>query len=100
MSTSELIVYENKMKANLDIRKCDILVFTSPKNFDAYIVSHHITDEKLIAIGQTTSKYIEDITNLNVPYCVNPSEQSLYALLVEQLKLLDWIYIYEGLKAP
>lgn len=89
MSILELVVYENKKKTNLNIQKCDILVFTSPKNFEAYIACHELTDEKVIAIGQTTSTFIERQTDLIVPYCENPSEQNLLSLVKDQLEIKD-----------
>lgn len=57
-----LVVYRNSPIANFDIPVCDILLFTSPANAQNYYRHYPILPEqKVIAIGPTTARALNDL---------------------------------------
>lgn len=69
-ATIPLPVYRNTVKHNITVEPADIVVFTSPLNANGYLQSNIILPEqKLIAIGRTTQKYLQDkgFTNVLIP---------------------------------
>lgn len=85
-----LAIYNNKIKEGASIDKlniptCDVIVLTSPLNAEAWFAIQPFTNEKIIAIGSTTASKIESIVGNKVPYCQNPSEEDLFALVNEIL---------------
>jgi len=85
LTSKDLVVYENKIKAQIELPKFDFLVFTSPLNVEAYLNHYTISDQKLVAIGQTTADYIEKRVGIKAPYCELPSERNLVKLLKDQI---------------
>lgn len=73
-----LVVYANTPKTALSIPPCDILVFTSPLNAQAYYAHYPPqAGQAVVAIGQTTAKALEqlEITNFNI--APQPHERAL-----------------------
>jgi hydroxymethylbilane synthase len=69
----DLDVYEAKHLKNLEIPGASILIFTSPSNVDSFMDKHTVTNQKVIAMGQSTGKKLEahGIMNYKVPYQSN-----------------------------
>ncbi len=74
----DLDVYKTKILTDIEIPKADILVFTSPSNVDAFMQNSKINeDQKVIAIGRSTGKKLEEygFNNYSLPYL--PDESGL-----------------------
>mgnify|MGYP001071406330 CR=1 FL=1 len=66
-----LVVYKNKIVKQFDIPPCDILVFTSPMNLQAYCNKYHIAaHQKIVAIGKSTAAALVKLgyNNYILPY--------------------------------
>lgn len=85
LSCHDIIVYDNVIKNSDLIPSCDMLVFTSPKNAEAYFSSRHYNDEKVIALGKTTESYLKQHIGINAFYCKRPSEENLFKLVKSHL---------------
>ncbi|MFK7797370.1 MAG: uroporphyrinogen-III synthase [Aureispira sp.] len=73
-----LVVYANTPKAVLSIPKCDILVFTSPLNAQAYYQQYAPqVHQTVVAIGQTTAKALEQLGISNFRIAPHPHEKAL-----------------------
>ncbi|MGH1336220.1 MAG: uroporphyrinogen-III synthase [Aureispira sp.] len=73
-----LVVYTNTPKAIIDIPPCDILVFTSPLNAQAYYQKYPIKRQQyIIAIGQTTAKALEQLGVSAYSIAAAPHERAL-----------------------
>lgn len=78
LTVNDLVVYENEVKANFTIPYCDILVFTSPLNATAYFQKYALNaKQKIIAIGKTTEKTLQQLGIKNSIIATKPSEQAL-----------------------
>lgn len=54
--TISLVVYDNLPKDNFNLAPCDVLIFTSPLNVQAFLSKYPIAEhQKVIAIGDTTA---------------------------------------------
>lgn len=83
-----LIVYKNEIKTDIQIPPCDLLVFTSPLNAEAFFNHYTLTSEqKLVAIGQTTAKALNNLSSAKVYVASEPSEEGLAKVVVDILKL-------------
>ena len=80
-----LPIYKNTINSDIDIPQTDIVLLTSPLNVEAYLAQHTHHGKDLYAIGETTAKRIEELTDRLVPYCDIPSEEALYNLLLDNL---------------
>lgn len=70
----ELVVYENQPSDNFETIEAKILVFTSPSNVESFLQKQQILPtQKVVAIGTTTAKYLNDvgITDVTVSYSSN-----------------------------
>lgn len=77
-TVSEMIVYDNSPKSNIDIQKTNILVFTSPMNLQAYFDANDIDmSQKVIVIGSTTAMAALEIGLHEIHIARNPSIESL-----------------------
>lgn len=73
-----LVVYANTPKTALNIPNCDILVFTSPLNAQAYYQQYAPqAQQAVVAIGQTTAKALEQLGISNFNIAPHPHEQTL-----------------------
>lgn len=77
----DLIVYENKARKNFSIPECQVLVFTSPLNVEAYVGKYPIkSSQKIVAIGNTTASGIR-----RLGYEVMVAESATEAALLEAI---------------
>lgn len=88
----DLVVYENEVKSNLAIPFCEILVFTSPLNAQAYFQKYPINPkQKVIAIGKTTHKELLKIGLKDVTIASQPTEKRMAAAVKQVLlKILNY----------
>ena len=62
IEVEDVVVYSNRVKSHFKIPHCDILVFTSPKNAQAYCKKFTIDETQVIvSIGKTTGKALEKL---------------------------------------
>jgi len=80
-----LPIYKNTINREIEIPETDIVLLTSPLNVEAYLAQYTHHGKALYAIGETTAKRIEELTDRLVPYCDIPSEEALYNLLLDNL---------------
>ena len=79
----ELIVYNN-IKSPTEISPPEVLVFTSPLNFDAYLEVNRLSDEQLIfSIGKTTGTHIRERGYMLRGTAPEPNEESMARLILE-----------------
>ncbi|KAA3598022.1 MAG: hydroxymethylbilane synthase [Calditrichaeota bacterium] len=70
----ELVVYENKPLEAFEQIDSEILVFTSPSNAESFLKSQKISSsQKVVAIGTTTAKYLNEagISDVTISYSTN-----------------------------
>ncbi len=80
----DLAIYSNTIKENIHIPSCDILVFTSPMNAQAYFQNYQLQQhQQVIAIGQTTATALYNIGIQNVIISKTPSETALVDAVME-----------------
>lgn len=81
----ELIIYQNEIKADVQLPSADIYIFTSPLNSEAYLHSNTLPmGADLIAIGPSTEKMLKTFApNHKIWVCANPEEASLYHLILK-----------------
>jgi hydroxymethylbilane synthase len=66
----DIIVYETLKKNEEEIPSCEIILFTSPSNVDAFFEKNHIgSNQKIIAMGEATGNELRKykITNYTLP---------------------------------
>ncbi len=78
-------IYKNLINQDIELPDAQIILLTSPMNAEAYLSLQSLEGKSLFAIGSSTAQRIEAITGLEVPYCKNPSEKSLYNLVLSKL---------------
>jgi len=74
----DLPVYETVQEENIEVSTADVLVFTSPSNVDAYFIDNLLDPyQKVIAIGKSTGKKLEEmgVNNYILPF--SPDEVGL-----------------------
>jgi uroporphyrinogen-III synthase len=73
----DLVVYETHLETKKLEHSPNYLVFTSPSNAEAYLLSNEITNEQVVlSFGTTTSKYLDDLGVKN--HCLNePTEEAV-----------------------
>jgi len=58
----DLVVYNTSEKSNFENPNADVLIFTSPSNARAYFAKFKINEnQKVISMGPTTGKQLEDL---------------------------------------
>lgn len=85
MDCSDVEVYNNVIAEDLEIPKCEFLIFTSPLNTRAYFQNYSYENQVMVAIGKSTAECIKEITGVQVDYCDEPSETNMYQLLLNKL---------------
>ncbi|MFK7949520.1 MAG: uroporphyrinogen-III synthase [Saprospiraceae bacterium] len=74
----DLIVYENRPKSNINVPESDCLVFTSPMNARVYFENYDLkSNQKVVAIGQTTGNELLKIGIKNIVIAKSPNERGL-----------------------
>lgn len=82
----DLAVYDNTPKKDIDIPFCEILVFTSPINAQAYFSKYELQEgQKIIAIGETTAQAVKNLGFLKYVTASSPSEKSLLIAIKDSL---------------
>lgn len=74
----DLPVYETVMEEDVEVSSADVLVFTSPSNVEAYFTTNLLDPyQKVIAIGKSTGKKLEEmgVNNYILPF--SPDEVGL-----------------------
>jgi hydroxymethylbilane synthase len=74
----DLPVYETMLEEDIKATNADVLIFTSPSNVDAYFVDNLLDPyQKVIAIGKSTGKKLEEmgVNNYILPF--SPDEVGL-----------------------
>lgn len=80
-----LVVYDNRMKTQVNHQATDYLIFTSPLNFQAYVKHHDISPrQRVIGIGATTAVTFSAASVKDYRIAPFPSEAGLVQCL------LDW----------
>jgi uroporphyrinogen-III synthase len=76
--TIPFIVYDNIPKVDFKLPFSDILVFTSPLNAQTYFQQYpYQIEQKIIAIGSSTAKALNELGLVNCTIATTPHEQSL-----------------------
>ncbi len=78
-------IYKNLIKQDIELPDAQIILLTSPMNAAAYLSMQSLEGKSLFAIGSSTAQRIATISGLEVPYCKNPSEKSLYNLVLSEV---------------
>ena len=87
----DLIIYNNAISTKITKREEDFLVFTSPMNAQAYFKKFQLDHfQKVIAIGQTTSKALIELGINDFTISAKPSEKGLAeaVLLIDNEQLI------------
>lgn len=72
------VAYDNQPKQNIDLPACDILVFTSPLNAQAYYQQYPAQQQQaVIAIGQTTASALKTLGTPPTLIASAPNERAL-----------------------
>jgi hydroxymethylbilane synthase len=73
-----LVVYENQPLQNIEKQEAEILIFTSPMSVEAYFSKFKLDEnQRVISIGKTTSKKLQDFSVNNVKTAFEPSYWSI-----------------------
>ncbi|MCB9264902.1 MAG: uroporphyrinogen-III synthase [Lewinellaceae bacterium] len=82
-----LVVYDNLPRLSFGLPFCQVLVFTSPLNAQAYFGKYALeAGQKVAAIGDTTAAALHRLGIKKVEVAGEPSEQGLAAAAVELIK--------------
>ncbi len=83
---TKLVVYDNRIRDEFDLPTCDILVFTSPLNAQAYFGKYQWKKkQKVLAIGRTTAGALKKLGITKVAVAKKAKEEALAELVLEQL---------------
>lgn len=83
----KLVVYDNHIREDFELPTCEVLVFTSPLNAEAYFAKYdYQDDQKAIAIGHTTARALKKLGLKNVGVAKKASEQALAEIVVRELE--------------
>ena len=75
----QIRIYKNSLKSNISIPSSDILIFTSPKNAEAYFKNSKVTPyHKIISIGRSTAMKLHNLGVEEVIIAANPSEMAMF----------------------
>jgi len=73
-----LIIYKNQPKQNLQLRKEQILIFTSPMSVEAYFKNNtQENNQQIVSIGKTTTKKLAEFSVKNLKTAIEPSNWSI-----------------------
>ncbi len=82
----DLIVYENQPRKKFELPDFDILVFTSPLNVKAYFSKKQLHSyQKIVVIGETTAKAINELGISEYKIAHKPSEDILADTVISTL---------------
>lgn len=78
----DLVVYDNQIKTGIDVPDCDVLLFTSPLNVEAWLKVHAFRENEqiIVAIGQTTGEALRQY-GVTPRIAARPSEEEMLACL-------------------
>lgn len=83
----DYVVYDNKIRQNLDLPETEIVVFTSPMNAEAYDHALGFSNQShYIAIGRTTAKQLKNLGLHDFELASEPSEAGLLKSVKKILK--------------
>lgn len=81
----DLIVYDNRPKADFEAPPCRVLVFTSPLNARAYFGRYPLREgQRVVAIGPSTAVTLSDLGVIFDAVAAEPSEEGLAAAVLQQ----------------
>ena len=76
-----LAVYDNTIRTTFELPYCDLLVFTSPLNVEAFCQQYTFSaNQQIISIGETTAKVLKKYTTQAIHVAATPSEQAMATL--------------------
>lgn len=88
INQSQIKIYKNIQKQNIDIPLSDFLIFTSPKNVEAYFNKYQLLpDQKIICIGRSTAIKAHSLGAYEIIIATNPSEKAI----IKALKIITKI---------
>jgi uroporphyrinogen-III synthase len=83
----QIPLYYNRIKKNFQPHEVDILIFTSPKNVEAYFQFQTVDQQvPIICIGPSTANKLHEIGRQEVIHAITPSENGL----LQALQLITW----------
>ena len=86
IQSADLIVYDNLQRTDLDLPVCQVLVFTSPMNAEAYFQVYDLqAGQQVFAIGQVTGKCLRQLGVQEVKVAAQPSEESLAEVILQSV---------------
>lgn len=84
-SCQDIVVYKNNLNAIQVDFTPDIIVFTSPRNLEAFLINNKISShQKIISIGPTTSAALKQIGISQFLQAGDSSEASLMKSIIEK----------------
>ena len=90
IQAASLVVYDNRPRQAFDISFCQVLVFTSPLNAEAYFGKYTLEKEQqVVAIGETTAAALHRLGVREVIVAAEPSEEGLAAVAISLLKIRE-----------
>jgi hydroxymethylbilane synthase len=90
LPTESLVVYDNFPKHDFAVPYCDVLVFTSPMNAEAYCKKYNLGEgQKIVAIGASTAKSLEMLGHApeRILVATKPYEEDLARAVIS---VLEW----------
>lgn len=83
----DLVVYDNQVKTDIAVPDCDVLLFTSPLNVEAWRRKHAFrpTGQIVVAIGETTGEALR-MAGATPRIAPEPSESGMLACLAAENK--------------
>lgn len=83
-----LFVYKTTLRADFEMPKAELLVFTSPSNVQAYFEKYKLLKgQKVVAIGSTTFSRLKDYGIKNIGLPVSFDEKGLLDAIIQQLEI-------------
>lgn len=81
----DIIVYKNDLDAELINFVPDIIVFTSPRNLESFLIKNYVSSkQKIISIGPTTSAALKQVGIIQFQQAGDSSEASLMKSIIEK----------------
>lgn len=80
----KIVVYKTKLRKVRLAKQYDYIVFTSPSNFDGYMLENEIKNEtKIIVLGETTAQHIREKINssLAIFKTKHPNQEEIIRVL-------------------
>ena len=74
-------IYRTELKTDIEIPLTEFVFLTSPSNAKAYLNNASLNGKHVIAIGNTTAKYIAERVNTDIHIPTAPTEEHIIALL-------------------